>query len=48
MKKTYFKPEIDITAFTTEDIITSSGVTGGMTIDDSTVDADKIDGIDLG
>lgn len=26
MKKTYTKPEIEITAFTTEDIITASGV----------------------
>ncbi len=34
MKKTYTKPEIDITAFVTEDIITASGV--GLTIHDGT------------
>lgn len=32
MKKTYSRPEIDITRFSTEDIITTSGVSGGMTI----------------
>jgi len=31
MKKTYSKPEIEITAFTTEDIITASSVSTGLT-----------------
>ena len=32
MKKTYIRPEIEITAFTTEDIITASSPSaGGMT-----------------
>lgn len=30
MKKTYIRPEIEITSFTTEDIITASGTTTGM------------------
>ena len=30
MKKTYIQPEIEITAFTTEDIITASTVSSGM------------------
>lgn len=34
MKKSYIKPEIEITAFSTEDIITASstGGTSGMTL----------------
>ena len=31
MKKIYSSPEIEITKFSTEDIITTSGVSGGMT-----------------
>ncbi len=28
MKKTYFRPEIDISVFATEDIITTSSISG--------------------
>ena len=31
MKKTYVRPEIEITSFTTEDIITASSPSTGMT-----------------
>lgn len=31
MKKTYERPEIEITSFSTEDIITASNVATGMT-----------------
>ena len=31
MKKIYSSPEIEITKFSTEDIITTSSVSGGMT-----------------
>lgn len=40
MKKTYAKPEIQINSFSTEDIITSSSKTGGLTIDTNGLDAD--------
>lgn len=33
MKKTYTKPEIEITSFTTEDIITASNDINGMNIE---------------
>ena len=32
MKKIYSSPEIEITRFSTEDIITTSSVNGGMTV----------------
>lgn len=37
MKKTYVQPEIEITAFTTEDIITASTVSSGMNKKDDTI-----------
>jgi len=40
MKKTYTKPEIEITAFTTEDIITSSGLTAGGMNNGGSLNAD--------
>ena len=45
MKKTYTKPEIEITAFTTEDIITASNVeaTGMTRVEDEIGAALKID-----
>ena len=32
MKKTYEAPELEVTAFEAEDVITSSGVGGGNTL----------------
>lgn len=46
MKKTYAKPEIEITAFTTEDIITASTVSSGMK-DGGSVNADSASGINI-
>lgn len=44
MKKTYIQPEIEITAFTTEDIITASTISSGMNkVDDSIGNGKKID-----
>lgn len=44
MKKTYIQPEIEITAFTTEDIITASTVSSGMNkVDDVLGNGEKID-----
>ncbi len=43
MKKTYTKPEIEITAFTTEDIITTSG----MNTHDGTASGSAIPEINL-
>lgn len=37
MKKTYIQPEIEITAFTTEDIITASTISSGMTKEDNVI-----------
>lgn len=50
MKKTYTKPELEITAFTTEDIITASGITTGSMKDGGSVNTDSASGIkiDLG
>ncbi|MGN1339468.1 MAG: hypothetical protein ACI4WS_04175 [Oscillospiraceae bacterium] len=42
MKKTYERPEIEITSFSTEDIITASA-TGMNTVDDVIGAAQKID-----
>lgn len=47
MKKTYIAPEISITAFTTEDIITASGTTAGLNMHDDIIDAASIKGDDL-
>ena len=52
MKKAYTTPEIEITSFTTEDIITSSGLTangmkngGSLNADNNTcIDIDLSDG----
>lgn len=44
MKKTYIQPEIEITAFTTEDIITASNVSSGMNkVDDAIGIGEKIE-----
>lgn len=45
MKKTYIQPEIEITAFTTEDIITASSVvSSGMNkVDDVLGNGEKIE-----
>lgn len=49
MKKAYFKPEIEITGFTTEDIITASSVdAGGMNKNDTIVNVSDLTGADLG
>lgn len=37
MKKTYIQPEIEITAFTTEDIITASTVSSTMNKNDDSI-----------
>lgn len=47
MKKAYFKPEIEITDFTTEDIITASSVDSGLTRSESVVDVDTLPSVDL-
>lgn len=46
MKKAYFKPEIEITDFTTEDIITASSVTG-FTKKDDIVNVNGLTSVDL-
>ena len=46
MKKTYAKPEIEITSFTTEDIITASAPSSGMK-NGGTVNADSATGIKI-
>lgn len=46
MKKTYIRPEIEITHFTTEDIITTSGTTTGM-INGGSLNADTNNEIDF-
>lgn len=50
MKKTYIRPEIEITSFTTEDVITASSPSpGGMTNGGSlNADADNSIDFDLG
>lgn len=51
MKKIYARPEIEINAFDTEDIMTASGNTGRMTIDgtaDLTTGGSGADEIDAG
>lgn len=45
MKKTYTKPELEITAFTTEDIITASGITTGSMTAGGSVDTESASGI---
>ncbi len=47
MKKTYTKPEIEITAFTTEDIITSSGLTTEGMKNGGTLNADNNTSIEI-
>ncbi len=46
MKKTYIRPEIEITHFTTKDIITASGTTTGM-INGGSLNADTNNEIDF-
>ena len=47
MKKIYTAPEISITTFTTEDIITASGTTAGLNMHDDILDATSMKGDDL-
>ena len=47
MKKTYIRPEIEITAFTTEDIITSSGLTAGGMKSGGSLNADSNTSIEI-
>lgn len=47
MKKAYFKPEIEITDFTTEDIITASSVDTGLTKSNDIVNVNGLTTIDL-
>lgn len=49
MKKTYIRPEIEITAFTTEDIITASSPSAGGMTNGGSLNAETTDiNFDLG
>lgn len=47
MKKAYTTPEIEITSFTTEDIITSSGLTTEGMKSGGSLDADRNTSIEI-